>query len=111
VTSLRARSTTSLNHPGAKARRDDRGITPFLRRLQNTIYVNIPGSGNHVHSWGQQKPALTTPAYHNLLHLDISESSLLQVVPYQDNADRHSAAAFGRSLLIRAFQSQPVGPN
>jgi hypothetical protein len=57
----------------------------------NTIYVIFlaPGITSTI---GASKAGVDYAAYHNLLHLDMTEVRYA-VVPYQENADRHNAAA------------------
>jgi len=73
----------------------------------NTIYVIFlaPGITSTI---GASKAGIDYAAYHNLLHLD-SREVRYAVVPFQENADRHSAAAL-QAFVITAF-NPTGGPN
>jgi hypothetical protein len=73
----------------------------------NTIYVIFLAPGI-TSTLGASKAGIDYAAYHNLLHLDMSEVRYA-VVPYQENADRHNAAA-SQAFVDTAFN--PTGsPN
>jgi hypothetical protein len=73
----------------------------------NTIYVIFlaPGITSTI---GASKAGIDYAAYHNLLHLDMSEVRYA-VVPYQENADRHSAAAL--QVFVNTAFNPTGGPN
>ena len=73
----------------------------------NTIYVIFlaPGITSTI---GASKAGIDYAAYHNLLHLDMSEVRYA-VVPYQENADRHSAAAL--EVFVNTAFNPAGGPN
>lgn len=73
----------------------------------NTIYVIFLAPGV-TSTLGASKAGIDYAAYHNLLHLDISEVRYV-VVPYQENADRHDAAA-SQAFVNTAF-NPTGGPN
>jgi hypothetical protein len=73
----------------------------------NTIYVIFLAPGI-TSTLGASKAGIDYAAYHNLLNLDISEVRYV-VVPYQENADRHNAAA-SQAFVNTAFNSTG-GPN
>jgi hypothetical protein len=73
----------------------------------STIYVIFlaPGITSTV---GASRAGIDYAAYHNLLHLDMSEVRYA-VVPYQENADRHSAAAL--QVFVHTAFNPTGGPN
>jgi hypothetical protein len=73
----------------------------------NTIYVIFlaPGITSTI---GASKAGIDYAAYHNLLHLDTGEVRYA-VVPYQENADRHSAAA--SQVFVNTAFNPAGGPN
>ena len=73
----------------------------------NTIYVIFLAPGI-TSTLGASKAGIDYAAYHNLLHLDIGEVRYA-VVPYQENADRHSAAA--SQAFVNAALNPTGGPN
>jgi len=73
----------------------------------NTIYVIFLAPGI-TSTLGASKAGIDYAAYHNLLHLDVSEVRYV-VVPYQENADRHNAAA-SQAFVNTAF-NPTGGPN
>jgi hypothetical protein len=73
----------------------------------NTIYVIFLAPGI-TSTLGASKAGIDYAAYHNLLHLDMSEVRYA-VVPYQENADRHSAAAL--EVFVNTAFNPTGGPN
>jgi hypothetical protein len=73
----------------------------------NTIYVIFLAPGI-TSTLGASKAGIDYAAYHNLLHLDTSEVRYA-VVPYQENADRHSAAAL--QVFVNTAFNPTGGPN
>jgi len=73
----------------------------------NTIYVIFLAPGI-TSTLGASKAGIDYAAYHNSLHLDTSEVRYV-VVPYQENADRHNAAA-AQAFVNTAF-NPTGGPN
>jgi len=73
----------------------------------STIYVIFlaPGITSTI---GASRAGIDYAAYHNLLHLDMSEVRYA-VVPYQENADRHSAAAL--QVFVNTAFNPTGGPN
>jgi hypothetical protein len=73
----------------------------------NTIYVIFLAPGI-TSTLGASKAGIDYAAYHNLLHLATSEVRYA-VVPYQENADRHSAAAL--QVFVNTAFNPTGGPN
>jgi hypothetical protein len=73
----------------------------------NTIYVIFLAPGIRS-TLGASKAGIDYAAYHNLLHLDMSEVRYA-VVPYQENADRHNRAA--SQAFVNAAFNPTGGPN
>ena len=73
----------------------------------STIYVIFlaPGITSTI---GASRAGIDYAAYHNLLHLDMSEVRYA-VVPYQENADRHSSAAL--QVFVNTAFNPTGGPN
>jgi hypothetical protein len=73
----------------------------------STIYVIFlaPGITSTI---GASRAGIDYAAYHNLFHLDMSEVRYA-VVPYQENADRHSAAAL--QVFVNTAFNPTGGPN